>query len=96
MLFIIGLLVIARFVPVVGSTLAAIGSAWVAARFASYAVYDAVWARRHWRYRDKTAYLRGDRWRTLGLGALVAMTLVVPGLPTSSAWRSARQARRCA
>ena len=78
--FLVCLLVVARFVPVAGSVLAVIGSAWVAARFASYAVYDAVWARRHWRYRDKTAYLRGDRWRTLGLGALVAMTLVVPGL----------------
>jgi len=80
LLFIVALLVIGRFVPVTGSALAAVGSAWVAARFASYAVYDAVWARRHWRYRDKTAYLRARRWRTLGLGALVAAMLVVPGL----------------
>jgi uncharacterized protein involved in cysteine biosynthesis len=79
-LFIVGLLVIARFVPIAGSVVAAIGSAWVAARFASYAAYDAVWGRRHWRYRDKTAYLRDHRWRTLGLGAPVAAMLVVPGL----------------
>jgi uncharacterized protein involved in cysteine biosynthesis len=78
--FLIGLLIVARFVPVVGATLAAIGSAWVAARFASYAAYDAVWGRRRWRYRDKTAYLRGDRWRTLGLGAVVAAMFVVPGI----------------
>jgi CysZ protein len=74
--FIVALFVIARFVPVV----AALGSAWVAARFASYAAYDAIWSRRHWQYRAKTAYLRDQRWRTLGLGALVAATLVVPGL----------------
>jgi CysZ protein len=78
--FIVCLFVIARIVPVVGTVAAAAGSAWVAARFASYAAYDAIWSRRHWQYREKTAYLREHRWRTLGLGALVAATLVVPGL----------------
>ena len=78
--FIIVLLAIARFVPVAGAVLAAIGGGWVAARFASYAVYDAVWGRRRWRYRDKTAYLRDHRWRTLGLGILVAALLIAPGL----------------
>jgi len=78
--FILILLAVARFVPVAGPVLAAIGSGWVAARFASYAVYDSVWGRRHWRYRDKTAYLREHRWRTLGLGLVVAAMLVVPGV----------------
>ncbi len=74
------MLVIGRFVPVVGSPLAAFGSAWLTARYASYDAYDAIWARRHWRYRQKTAFLREQRWRTLGLGAFVAVTLIVPGL----------------
>lgn len=80
LMFIIALVALAHFVPIAGAVLAAIGSGWVAARFASYAVYDAVWGRRHWRYRDKTAYLREHRWRTLGLGAVVAAMLIVPGL----------------
>ncbi len=77
---VIVLLAIGHFVPVAGTWLAAAGSAWGTARFASYDCYDAIWARRHWRYRDKTAYLREQRWRTIGLGALVAVMLVVPGL----------------
>ncbi len=80
LVFVIGLLVVGRFVPVGGTILAAVGSAWVTARFASYDAYDAIWARRHWRYRDKTAYLRAQRWRTLGLGAVMAALLWVPGL----------------
>jgi uncharacterized protein involved in cysteine biosynthesis len=77
---IVGLLVIAHVVPGIGTIVAAIGTALVAARFASYAAYDAVWGRRAWSYRDKTAYLREHRWRTLGLGAVVAAMFVVPGL----------------
>jgi uncharacterized protein involved in cysteine biosynthesis len=78
--FIVVLLVIGRFVPVIGATVAAIGSGWVAARFAAYASYDATWARRHWSYRQKLSYLGARHWRTLGLGAVVAATLVVPGV----------------
>jgi uncharacterized protein involved in cysteine biosynthesis len=72
----IALLVVAHYSAIA----AAAGSAWVTARFASYDCYDAIWARRHWRYRDKLAYLRANLWRTVGLGALVAVALVVPGL----------------
>jgi CysZ protein len=79
-LFVVLLLAIGHFVPVGGAVLAAIGSAWVTARFASYDAYDSIWARRHLRYRQKTARLREQRWRTLGLGALMATMLVVPGL----------------
>ncbi len=77
---IVALLAIGRFVPVAGAALAAIGSAWLTAWYAAYDSYDALWARRHWRYRAKTAYLREERWRTLALGAFVAVMLVVPGL----------------
>jgi uncharacterized protein involved in cysteine biosynthesis len=74
------LLVVGRFVPVVGPAIAAIGSAWVAARFAGYATYDAVWSRRHWSYREKVRYLHTRLWRTLGLGSVVAVMLAVPGV----------------
>ena len=74
------LLVIGRVVPVIGPPIAAAGSAWVAARFAAYATYDAVWSRRHWSYRDKVRYLHAHSWRTLGHGGVVAVMLAVPGV----------------
>jgi CysZ protein len=74
------LLVVGAIVPVAGPVIAAVGGAIATARFASYDAHDAVWARRRLRYRDKVAYLRAHRWRTLGLGAVVAGFLVVPGL----------------
>lgn len=76
----LGLLLVGLLVPVVGTIAAMIGSAYVTARFASYDSYDAVWSRRHWRYRDKTKYLRDHAARTLGLGAVVGVILVVPGV----------------
>lgn len=74
------LLVVGIAVPVVGTTVAAVLGAIATARFASYDAFDAVWARRHWKYRAKVDYLRTRRWRTLGMGGVVAVVLVVPGL----------------
>jgi CysZ protein len=76
----LGLLVLGVAVPVVGTLVAAALGGIATARFASYDAYDAVWARRRLRYRDKVGYLRAHRWRTLGLGAVVACVLIVPGL----------------
>jgi len=75
-----GLLVLGVVVPVIGTIVATGGGALATARFASYDAYDAIWSRRHWRYRAKIEYLRMNRWRTLGLGAVIALLLVVPGL----------------
>jgi CysZ protein len=74
------LLVIGVGVPVVGTVIAAVLGAIATARFASYDAYDAVWSRQRLSYRDKISYMRTDRWRTLGLGAVTAIVLVVPGL----------------
>ena len=74
------LLILGIAVPVIGTTVAAVLGAIATARFASYDAFDAIWARRRWRYRQKTAYLRENRWRTLGMGGVVAVVLVVPGL----------------
>ena len=74
------LLVLGVVVPVVGTIVTTVGGAIATARFASYDAYDAIWARRRWRYRAKIEYLRINRWRTLGLGAVVAALLLVPGL----------------
>jgi CysZ protein len=74
------LLVIGVAVPVVGSVIAMVLGAIATARFASYDAYDAVWSRHRLRYREKIQYMRDDRWRTLGLGAITAVVLVVPGL----------------
>jgi len=80
LVIVVGLFVIAHVVPVIGRSVAAIGAVWVTARYASYNSYDAVWARRHWSYGRKWSYLREQRWRTLGLGAFVAVLLAVPGV----------------
>jgi CysZ protein len=74
------LLVLGLVVPVVGTAVAAVLGGIATARFASYDAFDAIWARRRYRYKQKTAYLRDNRWRTLGMGAVVAVLLLVPGL----------------
>lgn len=74
------LLVVGLAVPVVGTIAASVLGGIATARFASYDAFDAIWARRRLRYRAKTEYLRANRWRTLGMGAVVAVMLVVPGL----------------
>ncbi len=74
------LLVLGVVIPVVGTIAAAVLGALATARFASWDAYDAVWSRRRMRYRDKVNYLREHRWRTWGLGASVAVFLVIPGL----------------
>ena len=66
--------------PRVGTVIATVLGAIVTARFASYDAFDAVWARRRYKYRQKTAYLREHRFRTLGMGGVVGAMLVVPGL----------------
>lgn len=68
------------FVPVVGTITAVVLGGWFAARAAAYDSYDAVLARRAMAYRDKLAFLRRHRSRTLGLGAAVAGLLLVPGV----------------
>jgi CysZ protein len=74
------LLVVGLVIPGVGPLISTALGAAATARFASYDGYDAVFSRRRWRYRDKVAYLRRRRWRTLGLGAVVAATTIVPVL----------------
>jgi CysZ protein len=68
------------FIPVVGTIAAVVLGAWFAARGAAYDSYDAVLARRSMAYRDKLAFLRVHRGRTLGLGATIAGLLLVPGV----------------
>jgi CysZ protein len=76
----IALFVLGIVIPVVGTALSMVLGAIATARFASWDAYDAVWSRRRLRYRDKVTYLRAHRWRTLGLGATVAILVIVPGL----------------
>jgi CysZ protein len=68
------------FVPVIGTIVAVVVGAWLAARAASYDSYDAVLSRRTMSYRDKLAYLARYRGRSFGLGLAVAGMLFVPGL----------------
>jgi CysZ protein len=80
-LFLMGLLLLTGvLVPVIGTALAAIGGAILTARFASYDAYDAVYARRRMRYKAKMAALNANLSRSMGLGAVVAALLLVPGL----------------
>jgi CysZ protein len=72
------LLLCGVLVPVVGPIIAVVAGGYVTARFASYDAYDAVFARLGWPYRAKTDYLAVHRGRTLGLGAAIALLLLVP------------------
>jgi CysZ protein len=78
----VGLIVVfaVGFVPVIGTIAAAVIAGWLAATATAYDCYDAVLARRYLGYRAKLAYLASHRQRTLGLGAAVAVMLVIPGL----------------
>lgn len=76
----VALLVLGVVIPVVGSVVAAVLGYYATARFASWDAYDAVWSRKRLRYRDKVAYLREHRWRTLGLGGIVSILVIVPGI----------------
>jgi CysZ protein len=68
------------FIPVIGTIVALVLGFWFASRGAAYDCYDAVLARRGLAYRDKLAYLERHRARSVGLGAVVAALLFVPGL----------------
>ena len=68
------------FVPVIGTIAALVIAGWLAATATAYDCYDAVLARRFLGYRAKLAYLAHHRQRTVGLGAAVAVMLLVPGL----------------
>ncbi|HLU68322.1 MAG TPA: EI24 domain-containing protein [Kofleriaceae bacterium] len=72
--------VLGAALPVVGPAAAMVVGAYLAARASAYDCYDAVLARRGLSYRDKGAYLRAHRGRTVGLGAVVAGLLLVPGV----------------
>jgi CysZ protein len=74
------LLIALSWVPVVGTFAALAVAGWLAAHAAAYDCYDAILARRALAYRHKLEYLRKHRSRTLGLGAVVAGLLLVPGV----------------
>jgi CysZ protein len=67
-------------IPVIGTLAAIVAVAWLAAHSAAYDCYDAVLARRLMAYRAKLLYLRSHAPRTTGLGAAVAVMLMIPGV----------------
>lgn len=74
------LALVGLLVPVIGPPIAVAGGVVASARFAAYDAYDAVWARKGVRYRDKIAYLRAHRGESYGLGAAVALLALIPAL----------------
>jgi CysZ protein len=75
-----GLLIAISLLPIAGAIAAVAMGAWFAARAAAYDSYDAVLARRGLAYRDKLAFLQKHRSRAVGLGAAVAVMLLIPGV----------------
>lgn len=67
-------------IPLAGAVAALGLAAVVSARAAAYDCYDAVLARRGLAYDQKAAFLAKHRSRTVGLGAVVAALLLVPGV----------------
>ena len=82
LVFLLGVLVVfaIAFIPVIGAIAAPLLGGYLAARGAAYDCYDAVLARRERTYAQKQAFLQAHRGRTLGLGAVVAGLLLVPGV----------------
>lgn len=76
----LALLLASLIVPWVGQALYVAGGGLVSARFAAYDAFDAVWARKGWRYGEKIRYLRAHRTRSYGIGTAVALWMLVPGL----------------
>jgi uncharacterized protein involved in cysteine biosynthesis len=64
--------------PVIGPIIALVGGGYLASRFAAYDALDATFSRWGWSYARKTAFLRGRRALSLGLGSVVAGLLLVP------------------
>ena len=71
---------IASFLPVVGPVIAVLGGGYLAARFAAYDSLDATLSRWGWSYERKQQLLRRRRALCMGLGAFVAVLLVIPVL----------------
>ncbi|MEZ4363362.1 MAG: EI24 domain-containing protein [Kofleriaceae bacterium] len=72
------LLLAVSFIPGLGAVLAVVVGVWYTAVATAYDCYDAVLARRAWPYRDKLAFLRAHRARTLGLGLGVTGLMMIP------------------
>lgn len=72
------LFAVGAFVPGAGTALAAAAGAYLTAQSAAYDCFDSVFGRRLWRYRRKMQFLRRHRGRTAGLGAAVALLMLVP------------------
>src|SRR5262249_38067180 len=79
---VIGIVVVfvVGFVPLIGPIAALAVTVWLAAHASAYDCYDAILARRQMAYRAKLAYLGRNRMRTQGLGAAVAVLLMIPGV----------------
>ncbi len=75
----LGVLLVA-LVPVVGPVLAVAGGGYLAARFAAWDALDATFSRWGWSYAQKITFLRARRSASLGLGAVIAGLLLVPGV----------------
>ncbi len=64
----------------IDNALYAVGTAYLTVRFTSWDSFDTLWARKNWNYRQKADYLRDFRSRAYGLGTVVALLVLVPGL----------------
>ncbi len=80
MLLSAAVLALSLLVPVVGTIIGVAGGFYVAARFAAYDALDATFSRWGWSYAEKVGFVRKHRAFAMGLGAVVALLLMVPGL----------------
>lgn len=78
LLSIAAIFLVGAVIPGLGPILATILSGYVTVRFAAFDAMDAVMARKGWRYGQKKSFLRTHSSRTFGLGAAIALLLLVP------------------
>ena len=72
------LVLVIGWIPVIGTIGAIAATLWFAAHSAAYDCYDAVLGRKLMAYDAKLQYLARYRGRTMGLGGIVAVLMLIP------------------
>lgn len=65
-------------IPLIGAVLASIAGTLITIRFLSLEYTSYSMDRRYWKYRQKDEFLKRNRWRTVGMGAMAFVIMLLP------------------